>query len=173
MSSEVISLADFQQALRPGEAYYKMTIVDDDIYAFLVTPAGGRVQKLKITAPELDGQVDALRETISTVEKGQQVTYAYDVALAHKLYMDLFAPFDPELATVSHLIFEPDGAMLRMPPNPLVIDQASVDLSNKRVEADPDSDFDFRGIKWFGRGRDISTAVTPRHQHGSDAAIVR
>lgn len=162
VSSEVLSLSDLQKALRPGEAYYKMTIVDDDIYALLITPADARIQKLKITSSELDGEVDALRETISTVEKGQQVTYAFDVALAHKMYSDLFAPFDAELAQVTHLVFEPDGAMLRMPPNPLVVDQASVDLYNNRVEANPDSDFDFRGIKWFGRGRDISTAVTPR-----------
>jgi hypothetical protein len=52
--------------------------------------------------------------------------------------------------------------MLRMPPNPLVVDQASVDLYNQRVKADPNADFDFRGINWFGRDRDISTAVSPR-----------
>lgn len=162
VSSEVISLADMQKALRPGEAYYKMTIVDDDIYAFLITPASARVVKLDLTAPTLDSEVDSLRDTISTVEHGQQITYAYDVALAHKLYEYLFGPFDPELAEVKHLIFEPDGAMLRMPANPLVMDQASVDLYNKRVEKDPNADFDFRGIKWFGRDRDISTSVTPR-----------
>ena len=38
VSSEVISLADLQKNLRPGEAYYRMTIVGDDIYAMLATP---------------------------------------------------------------------------------------------------------------------------------------
>jgi len=162
VSSEVIPLADLQKALRPGEAYYKMTIVDDDIYASLTTPNSARVVKLPITASVLSAEVDSLRETISTIEKGQRVTYAYDVPLAHKLYTDLFGPFDSELPKIRHLIFEPDGAMLRMPPNPLIVDQASVDMYNARVKADSNSDFNFTGIKWLGRDRDISTAVSPR-----------
>jgi CHAT domain-containing protein len=162
VSSEVIALADLQKMLRPGEAYYKMTIVDDGVYALLATPASARVMKLATTADELDSEVTSLRETISTVEKGQQVTYAYDVPLAHKLYDELFAPFQTEIGPVTHLIFEPDGAMLRMPVNALVIDQASVDLYMRRVRANPNSDFDFTGINWFGRDRDISTAVSPR-----------
>jgi CHAT domain-containing protein len=162
VSSEVIPLDEFQKSLRPGESYYRMTVVDDDIYAILATSSSARAVKLELTAAELDGQVDSLRETISTVEQGQLVTYAYDVALAHKLYRDLFSPFEGQLKATTHLIFEPDGAMLRMPPNPLVVDQASVDLYNRRVAANPEDDFDFRGINWFGRDRDISTAVSPR-----------
>ncbi len=162
VSSEVIPLADLQKTLRPGEAYYRMTIVDDAIYALMATPASARTMRLGITSEQLEQAVNSLRDTIATVEKGQQITYAYDVALAHRIYADLFAPFDAELAQTSHLIFEPDGAMLRMPPNALVVDQASVDLYSRRVAANPDDDFDFRGIRWFGRDRDISTAVSPR-----------
>jgi CHAT domain-containing protein len=162
VSSEVIALSDLQKMLRPGEAYYRMTIVDDDIYAFFATPGSARAIKLDLTAEDLDAQVTSLRETISTVERGQRVTYAYDVPLAHKLYTELFDPFDRELAEVRHLVFEPDGAMLRMPPNALVVDQASVDSYAARVKANPEADFDFTGIDWFGRDRDISTAVSPR-----------
>jgi CHAT domain-containing protein len=162
VSSDVISLADLQKALRPGEAYYKMTVVDGRIYATLITPTSARAVKLDATADAIDGEVTALRDTISTVERGQRITYAYDVALAHKLYVDLFGPFDSDIANVKHLIFEPDGAMLRMPANPLVMDQASVDTYAARVKANPDADFDFTGIKWLGRGRDISTSVSPR-----------
>ncbi len=162
ISSEVVSLEDLQKALRPGEAYYKMTIVDDGIYVLFATPTSARAARLDIAADDLDSQVASLRETISTEERGRQVTYAYDVALAHKLYEALFAPFATELAGVKHLIFEPDGAMLRMPPNPLVVDQQSVDLYTQRVKADPKADFDFTGIHWFGRDRDISTSVSPK-----------
>ena len=161
VSSDVIALADLQKALRPGEAYYRMTVVEDGIYAMLITPNSARATKLEITAEALDGQVSSLRDSISTVERGQQITYAYDVPLAHKLYGDLFGLFQAELAQAKHFIFEPDGAMLRMPPNPLVVDQASVDLYASRVAADPDDEFNFTGIRWFGRDRDISTSVSP------------
>jgi CHAT domain-containing protein len=162
VSSEVIPLADLQKILREGEAYYRMTIVGDDAFAILVTRNSARALKLKVTGKQLTEQVNALRETISTVENGQRTTYPFDVALAHQMYGEIFAPFDPELARVNHLIFEPDGAMLQLPPNLLVMDQASVDLYQPRSAAGGDAEFDFRGIKWFGRDRDISTSVSPR-----------
>jgi hypothetical protein len=52
--------------------------------------------------------------------------------------------------------------MLRLPTNLLVTDQASVDTYAKRAAAGGDAEFDFRGMSWFGRDRDISTAVSPR-----------
>ena len=162
VSEDVISLGDLQKSLRDGEAYYRMTIVGDDTYASWSLPTDARAVKLDVTGKQLNEQVDALRDTISTVENGQRTTYAFDVALAHQLYDELFHPFDAELASVKHLVFEPDGAMLRLPPNLLVMDQASVDAYQKRAAAGGDAEFDFRGIKWFGRDRDISTSVSPR-----------
>src|SRR5205085_7227697 len=53
VSSEVISLADLQKTLRPGEAYYRMTIVGEHIYAMLITPAGAKAVKLETTAKDL------------------------------------------------------------------------------------------------------------------------
>jgi CHAT domain-containing protein len=159
----VIPLADLQKTLRPGEAYYRMTTVGDDVYALLVTPAGARAAKLGVTAAQLAEQVKSLRETISTVENGERITYEFDVGLSHQMYGELFGPFGTELAAAKHLIFEPDGAMLRLPPNLLVMDQASVDTYQQRVKASGDQPvIDFRGIAWLGRDRDISTAVSPR-----------
>jgi len=162
LSSEVISLPDLQKDLRPGEAYYRMTIVGDRTYAVLVTPGSAKAASLDVTARQLDEQVDALRDTISAEENGKRVTYAFDVGLSHQMYNELFAPFAPEIASAKHLIFEPDGAMLRLPANLLVMDQASVDAYKQRAGAGGDAEFDFRGIRWLGRDRDISTSVSPR-----------
>jgi CHAT domain-containing protein len=162
VSDEVIALPDLQKTLRPGEAYYRMTIVGDQAYAMLVTPSSAKAVALAVTGKQLGEQVDALRDTISTIENGKRVTYAFDVGLSHQIYNELFGPFDPELAGVKHLIFEPDGAMLRLPPNLLVMDQASVDAYNARKNSSEEAEFDFRGIRWFGRDRDISTSVSPR-----------
>ncbi|MEO7654358.1 MAG: CHAT domain-containing protein, partial [Sphingomicrobium sp.] len=163
VSGDVIALADFQKALKPGEAYYRMTVVGNDVFAILVTPTSARPIKLKVSAQQLEEEVTALRETISTVEDGQRKTFAFDVGLSHQLYNQLFGPFSADLASLKHLIFEPDGGMLKLPANLLVVDQASVDAYNKRAAAGTEeAEFDFRGINWFGRGRDISTAVSPR-----------
>ena len=162
VTSNTIPLADLQKVLKPGEAYYRMTVAGENVYAMLVTPTSARAAKLQVTAKQLDEQVGALRDTISTVENGKRVTYPFDVALSHQIYAELFGPFAASVLPVTHLIFEPDGALLRLPPNLLVMDQASVDAYQQRAKASDDAAYDFRGIAWLGRDRDISTAVSPR-----------
>jgi CHAT domain-containing protein len=162
VASDTIPLADLEKILRPGEAYYRMTIVGDHVYAVLITPTAARAVKLATTSKQLDDQVSALRDTISTVENGQRTTYPFDVALSHQLYAELFGPFDAAMPSIKHLIFEPDGAMLRLPPNLLVMDQASVDAYQRRAKGSDQAAYDFRGVSWLGRDRDISTAVSPR-----------
>ena len=162
VSSDTIPLVDLQKVLRPGEAYYRMTIVGDHVYAMMVTPEAARAVKLDVTNNQLNEQVDALRDTISKVENGQRSTYPFDVALSYQLYGELFGAFAAVLPSVKHLIFEPDGAMLRLPINLLVMDQSSVDAYNQRAKASDEAAYDFRGVSWLGRDRDISTSVSPR-----------
>nr|NUR37243.1 CHAT domain-containing protein [Sphingomonas sp.] len=162
VSSDTIALPDLQKVLRSGEAYYRMTIVNDHIYAMMITPTTAQAVKLQTTAKQLDAQVSALRDTISVVENGERITYPFDVALARQLYTELFGQFEAAMPSVKHLIFEPDGPMLRLPINLLVTDQASVTAYTERAKAGEDASYDFRGVSWLGRNRDISTAVSPR-----------
>ncbi|HEX6783797.1 MAG TPA: CHAT domain-containing protein [Sphingomicrobium sp.] len=162
VSSDTIPLADLQKILRAGEAYYRMTIVGENVYAMLVTPSSAKAVRLNTSARQLADQVSALRDTISVDENGQRTTYPFDVALSHQLYTELFGPFAAAIPATKHLIFEPDGALLKLPPNLLVMDQASVDTYTQRAKGGEDAAYDFRGIAWLGRDRDISTSVSPR-----------
>jgi len=162
VSSDTIALADLQKVMRAGEAYYRMTIVGDHIYAMLVTPTTAHAVKLQTTAKQLDAQVSALRDTISVVENGERITYPFDVALSRQLYKELFGAFDSTMPSVKHLIFEPDGAMLRLPINLLVTDDTSVVAYQERAKGGEEASYDFRGVSWLGRSGDISTAVSPR-----------
>jgi CHAT domain-containing protein len=162
VASNTISLSELQKILRPGEAYYRMTIVGQHIYAMFISPSSAHAVQLQVSAKQLDDQVAALRDTISKVEGGKRTTDPFDVALAHQLYDELFAPFASAMPSVTHLIFEPDGAMLRLPVSLLVMDQSSVDSYVQRAKAGGDAAYDFRGIQWLGRERDISTSVSPR-----------
>jgi CHAT domain-containing protein len=162
LSTEAMTLDDLKAALKPGEAYYKMAIAGRAIYAVYVDGQGATGWRLPISATTLDAKVRGLRETISTIENGQNMTYPFDVKLARSLYDDLFAPVAARLASTQHLIFEPDGAMLQLPANLLIADQAGIDRYLART-ADPDADeFDFRGIEWLGRRQAVSTAVSAR-----------
>jgi CHAT domain-containing protein len=162
LSTEAMTLADLKASLREGEAYYKMAVAGAGVYAIYVDTQGATAWKLPVTAAALADKVRALRGTISLVENGQNVTYPFNVKLARELYQDLFAPVAPRLASAPHLIFEPDGAMLQLPPNLLIAEQAGVDGYLART-ADPNADeFDFRGIEWLGRNHAVSTSVSAR-----------
>ena len=160
VATAAMSLQDLQQLLRAGEAYYKMTVVGDAVYAIYVTPAAARAWRVGATPAQLEEQVDALRATIAVVENNQTVTYPFDVAASNALYRRLFGPVAAEIAAVRHLVFEPDGALLRLPPNLLVSDEAGVAAYRARAARPGDDGFDFTGIGWLGRDRDISTAVS-------------
>ncbi len=162
VATGAMSLADLQAQLRAGEVYYKLVVVDEALYAVVASNSTARSYRLALSADELEGRVSALRSTITVARNGVQLTYAFNVALAHQMYNELFGPASAEIAAARHLIFEPDGAMLRLPPNILVMEQAGVDAYRARVAASIDNEFDFRGIAWLGRGRDVSTAVSAR-----------
>ncbi|HEX8442323.1 MAG TPA: CHAT domain-containing protein [Allosphingosinicella sp.] len=162
VSSGALSLEDIQKELRAGETYYKMVMTSDAGYGMFVTPTTARAYKLGVTPRELDRQVDAIRDSITKVQDGQIQTFPFDVVRAQKLYAALFEPVGAELASSTHLIFEPDGGMLRLPPNLLVMDGAGVAAYQARAKLSEDNAFDFTGVKWLGRDRDVSTAVSAR-----------
>jgi len=162
LSTDAMTLADLQATLKPDEAYLKLVIVGNAVYGILATPTAATAYRAGITAAALDGAVSALRDTISVEENGQVLTYPFNVTLARALYLDLVEPIRPRLATVRHLVFEPGGAMLRLPLNLLVAEQAGVDAYARRA-ADPGADpFDFTGIAWLGKTLQVSTSVSAR-----------
>lgn len=162
LSGGLMELAELQQALRPGEAYYKMVVVGDDAYAMLATPATARAWRIGAKASQLEREVDALRGTIAVQEDGQVLTYPFDVERAFALYGQLFGGAPGGLESVRHLIFEPDGAMLRLPPNLLVTERSGIDAYLAKARRPGDDGFDFTSLRWLGRDRDVSTAVSAR-----------
>jgi len=155
-----LDLAELQQVLRAGEAYLKMLVVGDAVYAMLIEHDGAKLWRSDISASGLENAVDAIRSTISIVENGRRVTYPFDARTARKLYTQLFGPVADQLPGVSHLVFEPDGAMLRLPINLLITSDQGLADYDQRL-ADPDADpFDMRQIAWLGRSARPSTSVS-------------
>jgi CHAT domain-containing protein len=69
---------------------------------------------------------------------------------------------DGEVHGLKHLIFEPDGPMLQLPPYLLPASQAGVDRYAARANASGGDPFDFTGVDWLGRGRQVSISVGAR-----------
>lgn len=162
ISTKALTLDDLKASLKPGEAYLKMSELGGAVYAMLVTRESATAYRAGMSPKQLESEVDALRDTISKTENGQQVTYPFDLERAHRLYSGLFGPVSDRLLAARHIIFEPAGAMLRLPPNLLVVDDSSVARYRARTAAADADAFDYRGTAWLGRDHDISTAVSAR-----------
>lgn len=157
-----VELGELQSALKGGESYYKLMVVGERVYGLFVTNGAARVVDLSLSPADMAKQVKEIRDTIVKVENGQQVNYPFDLDKSRALYKTLFGQVEDMLPTTRHLIFEPDGAMLQLPPTVLVTGDKGVAEYKKRMES-PDGDpFDFTGVEWLGRGREVSIAVSPR-----------
>lgn len=157
-----VALAEMQAALKPGEGYYKLVAAGDDLYGLYATAGSTRFFAVPLSRGDLTREVQKIRDSIVTIENGKAVNRPFDLDRAHALYKALFGPLAADIGAVRHLVFEPDAAMLQLPPAVLVTDDAGIAAYKARtVDIDADA-FDFTGIAWLGRGRAISIAVSPR-----------
>ncbi|WP_298194158.1 CHAT domain-containing protein [Novosphingobium sp.] len=157
-----VALAEMQAALKPGEGYYKLVAAGDDLYGLYATSAATRFFAVPLSRTDLTREVQQIRNSIVTIENGKAVNRPFDLDRSRALYKALFGPLASDIGAVRHLVFEPDAAMLQLPPAVLVTDDAGIAAYKTRtVDIDADA-FDFTGIAWLGRGRAISIAVSPR-----------
>jgi len=151
---------ELRSLLGPGEAYLQLAKVGGSMYAVYLSPTKASGWKVGASADEIAGLVGTLRDSISVTVGGVNATYPFDVDTSRRLFDGLLGPVATDLAQVKHLVFEPDGALMELPVNLLVASQAGVDAYHQRTKAGGD-EYDFRGLDWLGRGRAISTALSP------------
>lgn len=154
-----ISLSELQAILAPGEAYVKLVTLDRDAYVVYATRDEAKAWRADATPAQLESLVSQIRESIAVIEGGQVLTYPFDIVRARELYVRLFAPVADALPKVRHIVFEPDGALLKLPINLLVTDDESVAAYKARMAGKNADEYDFRGTAWLGRSAQISTSV--------------
>ncbi len=160
VANQTVTLARLQGALRPGEAYYKLVLVGDATFAIWARAGEARIFRIDARPAELETIVDAIRDSIALEQNNQLVTNPFNLVSARRLYLLLFGPVAAEVAATRHLIFEPDGALLKLPANLLVTADDGIAAYTAR-QALPDADaFDFTGVAWLGRSHIVTTAVS-------------
>lgn len=162
LSPQQTDLAELRGALRPGEGYYKMMVVGDRIYAVYATQGSARALRLQPTKGMMADRVSTIRNSIARTENGEVVTDPFDVDSARALYLDLFGAADGDIQGLRHLVFEPDGPMLQLPPYLLITGTTGLDAYKARQKLPGADPFDMRGVEWLGRGREVSISVSPR-----------
>ncbi|WP_309601557.1 CHAT domain-containing protein [Sphingomonas sp.] len=162
LAPQQTDLSELQSALRAGEGYYKMMAVGDRLYAVFATHETARAMRIGLNRNVMADKVSQIRNSIVRFENGQATTDPFDADNARSLYLDLFAPIDGEVQALKHLVFEPDGPMLQLPPYLLIAKQGGLDAYKARQKLVNADEFDMRGVDWLGRGREISISVSPR-----------
>lgn len=161
VSETRMQLADLTATLGAGEAYFKLVMLEDAAYAIFAQSSGAVAYRVGAAPDEIGAMVDALRDSIAIEQAGQTITYPFEMSTARQLYSAMFEPVDGQLRQVTHLVFEPDGDLLRLPINLLVMDDASVARYTAQAEGPLGDPYDYRGTQWLGRTMQISTAVSP------------
>jgi len=161
VSGGAMDLSDMQAILKEDEAYVKMVALDEATYMIYITAGEALAYRINATSDQLEEIVLTLRESIAIAEGGEVLTFPFDLAASRDLYVRLFEPVADRLPAHRHIVFEPDGAMLKLPINLLVTDDASIERYNERLAGPAADDYDFRGVAWLGRASQISTAVAP------------
>ncbi|QFT78684.1 CHAT domain-containing tetratricopeptide repeat protein [Erythrobacter sp. THAF29] len=161
VSGGAVALPELQAILRPGEAYVKLVALNEDTFVIFATADSARAYRASLSPDDLDYLVARLRESIAIAEDGQVMTFPFDLEGARELYVGLFGPIADSLPQNRHIVFEPDGAMLKLPVNLLVTDDASVERYKEQLARDDGDEYDFTGTAWLGRSSEISTSVSP------------
>ena len=162
VSQRSITQAELQTGLAPGEAYVKMAVLGPDVFVYFADHDKARGYRASMTSGELEKAVGAIRNTVSHYEDGKLVTEPFDADHARAIYRALFDPIAGDLAGVHHLIFEPDGAMLKLPANLLIEDDVSLKAYTTQASAPNGDPFNMTMVRWLGAKRMVSTSVSAR-----------
>ena len=150
-----------QSILEDDEAYVKMIALENDAYMIYITPDEALAYRVDATPDDLEQTVQILRESIAIADSGSILTFPFDLETSRELYTQLFGPIADRLPSRRHIVFEPDGAMLKLPINLLVTDDESIERYQEQLAGPDGDDYDFRGVAWLGRNSQISTSVAP------------
>ena len=131
-----LRIEQIQALLRPGEAMLAYASTDKT-YLWVVTRSLAQFIPLQISSQELAATVTAIRSRMGFDDAGQPLPV--DVGVLHRLYEQVFAPAQPYLANVQHILFVPSGPLQSLPPGMLV------------VSAPPPGDaaVDYREVDWL------------------------
>jgi CHAT domain-containing protein len=151
-----VTVADIQKALRPGEAFFKVTEVRNYAFGILVDAAGAQIYRVARNNATLNGLAERVRNSI---DGGDDKLPIFDVAASRTLFQLVTGPVEQRLLAAKTLIVDPSGPLERLPIGVLVTDQASVDGFKATRVRDP---YDYSRTNFLARRLALSSALSPR-----------
>jgi len=147
----LVDLDRLQKALRPGEVYVKVFLLAGGGYGMLVSPDSAIPYRIDLTRDRGAAMVRTLRTPIDApgrTKTGKATHGAFDVALAHELFTDIFGPVAGRVLAAKHIVYEPDATLIAAPISALVVDDASLALIKAKLTSP--RPLDYVGVAWLG-----------------------
>jgi CHAT domain-containing protein len=113
-------LSDAQALLGPDEALFVYVVGPDETYLWVVRRDQSNFHRVGVSAAALEVAVRRLRASLDLRRLPKMP--AFDLDLALSLYHQIFAPAEPLLEGVRHVMVVPDGALMSLPLGVLVTD---------------------------------------------------
>ena len=154
-----ISLTDLQAKLKPGELFVKVVLLSGGGYGLAVTSDAATPYTIALTEDQGRSAVEALRRPFEIEGR----LPAYDVAASYALFEKLFGPVRAQVLNATHIVYEPDNALISLPIAALATDQASVDLIAQRrdqLRKKGGGVLSYNGVAWLGRKAETSLVLT-------------
>lgn len=151
------TIAEVRAALKPGEAYFKLTKVRSYVFGILIDAAGAQVYRVSRPAVELEPLAKLVRASID----GGDATKLplFEVRGANALFRLIAGPAADRMLAAKSLIVDGSGPLETVPMSVLVPDRESVDsYAASRAKAP----YDYSKINFMARLMPISTALSPR-----------
>lgn len=151
-----VTIAEVQAALRPGEAYFKVSRIFNYAFGMLIDHEGYRIYRVARPMVEIEPLTRVVRESI---DGGGDKLPFFNVGASYALFNLLAGPAADRLLAAKSLIVEPSGPMEKIPFGVLVTNRASVDSFAKSRAARP---YDYTQVAFLARRTAISSALSPR-----------
>jgi CHAT domain-containing protein len=158
------TLAELRAALRPGEAYFKITPLNRRAYGLVIDRE--RTQIYPIDAP-LDVMIRLAAEIRSSIDGGleteQRDIPRFKVRESYALFRLLTGPAADTLLAAKSIIVEPSGPLERLPLGVLITDRASVQRYQPRSRSrDLNEAYNYSDLAFLASRAELATAVSPR-----------
>ncbi len=151
------TLAEVRAALRPGEAYFKVTEIRNYAFGMLIDGAGVRLYRVARPMVDVKPLADIVRASIDGGTDNKLPVF--NVAGSYALFQLLAGPVAERLLAATTIVIDPSGPLERLPLGVLVIDKASVDaFALSRVA----NAYDYSRVAFLANRVALSSALSPR-----------
>jgi len=112
------------ELLQSNEGFLTIQLGQKSSFGFFATRQGITAFRVPLTLESASQAVNHLRKTaqVDINDRGDITIPAFDVAAAHRLYQDLFAPVAAKLGGLDRIVISSNGPLLSLPFEMLVTD---------------------------------------------------